>query len=428
MFQAQSVTFCCQECTILARKDLIYRKGKGLSQENSLTYLLMARGSSHIRYFTAFAKATSLNVKVVKVTGHLPKPGYLTFLGGIAQEELESLLTPHFAKKARKYPRLSKTALWWLYKRVTKSIVKYDIARFRAVIKRKNADVIGVWNGQKLPSSAIALAAQLQGKKVVYFENGLLPDTTTCDWSGVNCLNSLPDDPDFYKRFDSDKPLPQHLIPRAPARAKAKGIDVDTLPPRFVFVPFQVETDSQIITNSPWIKSMGQLYQHLQSAMDSINDDELYLVIKEHPSELKRHDELHQLHPRILFANQCDTKALIDKAEAVLTVNSTVGLESLLLNKPVMVMGKACYALQGVCQKISDENALVEGLRDPKFCYGNVAVRRGFLNFLHAYYVIPTTWVNAQEKHFTALTQRLLMTDKFSEYLAAYNASKERSS
>ncbi|WP_414829198.1 hypothetical protein [Alteromonas sp. H39] len=397
-----------------------------MSQENSLTYLLMARGSSHIRYFTAFAKAKLLNVSVVNVNRHLPRPGDLRFLGDVAESDLESLLIPHFAKKERKYPKISKTPLWWLYKQFAKRVVKYDVARFQAIIKQKNADVIGVWNGQKLPSSAIALAARIQGKEVVYFENGLLPDTTTCDWSGVNCLNSLPDDPAFYKQFDSDRPLPKHLIPRAPARAKAKGIDVDTLPSRFVFVPFQVETDSQIITNSPWIKSMGQLYQHLRRAMDSISDDELYLVIKEHPSELKRHDELHQLHPRILFANQCDTKALIDKAEAVLTVNSTVGLESLLLDKPVMVMGKACYALQGVCEKISDENALVEGLRDPKSCYGDVAVRRGFLNFLHEHYVIPTTWKDAQEQHFTALTQRLLKTDNFSDYVAAYNASKSR--
>ncbi len=389
------------------------------------SYLLMARGSSHIRYFRAFAKASALPVEVVKVNREAITPGCVVHLSKVSRSHIASLLSPHVAKKARKYPTLSNTPLWWLYKKCLSFYLKVDVAKYIGIIQRKQPDVVGVWNGQKLPSATIAVAAAILGKDVVHFENGLLPDSTTCDWSGVNCLNSLPRDAGFYLKFAHDMPLPQHLIPRSPLKEKAKGIDVESLPEKFVFVPFQVETDSQIITNSPWIKSMEQFYELLCRVVDKVGDPELRIVIKEHPSEITRHDALHHRHPHILFANQCNTKTLIEKSDAVLTINSTVGLESLLLGKPVMVMGKACYALDGVCTRIDNEEALVAALAQPGASVGEPEIRRGFLNFLYQYYVIPEAWSRAETKHFEALTKRLLKTDQFSKFLAEYHSASD---
>ena len=158
---------------------------------------------------------------------------------------------------------------------------------------------------------------------------------------------------------------------------------------------------------------MGQLYQHLANVIDNTNDANLHIVIKEHPSESVRHDSLHHKHPRILFANQCNTQMLIERSQAVLTINSTVGIESLLLGKPVMVLGSACYGIDGVCAKVSNESELLNTLNNLAWCEGDDEIKRGFLNFMYEHYVIPTAWANIDEKHAQALTKRLLKDDSF---------------
>lgn len=119
----------------------------------------------------------------------------------------------------------------------------------------------------------------------------------------------------FTCQFYSAKSLPSTLVPRAPVTKKHKGVGAEALPEHFIFVPFQVETDSQIISNSPWIKCMGKLYQHLANVIDKTDNPHLHIVIKEHPPELKRHDGLHRLHPRIVFANYCETQQLIERSQ-----------------------------------------------------------------------------------------------------------------
>lgn len=376
-------------------------------------YLLVARGSSHIRYFKKFAELSPLNVDVIKVNAKFFLPSHFSYLALAEKADIEQLLVPHLLKKARKHPRLASSFLWSPFKALSRFLIKLDIAKSAALIDNANADVVGVWNGQKQPSSSIAAAAKALGKEVVAFENGLLPNSTTCDWCGVNCENSLPRNGEFYRQFSSAKSLPTELVPRAPIASKAKGIESSALPEKFIFVPFQVETDSQIISNSPWIKNMGQLYQHLANVIDKTNDADLHIVIKEHPSESVRHDSLHHKHPRILFANQCNTQMLIERSQAVLTINSTVGIESLLLGKPVMVLGSACYGIDGVCAKVSNESELLNTLNNLVWCEGDDEIKRGFLNFMYEHYIIPTAWANIDEEHVQALTKRLMKDDSF---------------
>lgn len=378
-------------------------------------YLLIARGSSHISYFKHFADASQLDVHVIKVNAIPFLPSHIPFLQLANNVSIERLLIPHLAKKARKHPKLSKSFLWNIYKKLSRFFIKCDIAKSAALIDKRNADVVGVWNGQKQPSSSIAEAAKALGKEVVYFENGLLPNSTTCDWKGVNCENSLPRNSEFYRQFNSEKSLPNELVPRSPIATKAKGVESEALPKQYIFVPFQVETDSQIISNSPWIRSMGQFYYHLANVIDKLNDKNIHIVIKEHPSESVRHDSLHHQHERILFANQCNTQLLIEGAEVIVTVNSTVGIESLLLGKRVIALGNACYGIDEVCAQASSEEQLIHILNNLNLYEVNSEVKNGFLNCLYEHYVIPTAWGSVDDKHVEALTRRLLKEDTFSK-------------
>lgn len=386
-------------------------------------YLLIARGGSHIRYFKKFAEATPLITSVIKINKKILSPAHLPYLKIAKRADIAQLSRPHLLKKEKKYPRIANSFLWKFYTVLSRLFIQLDIAKIAALIDKENADVVGVWNGQKLPSSSIATAAKLLGKEVVYFENGLLPNSTTCDWKGVNCQNSLPKEDAFYRSFgNAVSCLPTELVPVAPVAEKANGVALSELPAKYVFVPFQVETDSQIIANSPWIKSMAQLYGHLENIIDNVNDPSLHFVVKEHPSESKRHDYLHNKHNRIVFANNCNTQTLIEQSQAVITINSTVGLESLLLGKSVIALGSACYGIKGVCSQAASEQTLLDAVNNLENCKGEEEVTRGFLNFMYEHYVIPTTWMNLDEQHVNALTQRLLKQDSFSKLLTMHAA------
>ncbi|APD88352.1 hypothetical protein BM523_00245 [Alteromonas mediterranea] len=391
--------------------------------ESRKKYVLIARGSSHIQYFEQFAQHSPLNVSVANIKNTLFPSAYVQYWGLIKRIDIDALVTPHLLKKAQKHKKLHGSIVWPLYEKVSRLLIKVDIAKSAALIEREGADVVGVWNGQKQPSSSIAAAAKALNKDVVFFENGLFPNSTTCDWSGVNCENSLPKVKEFYSKFHDDKALPCKLIPRKPVREKACGITASALPERYIFVPFQVETDSQIISNSPWIRSMAQLYQYLLNVIDQIDDPNLHIVIKEHPSEIIRHDDLHNKHPRILFANQCATQELIERSQAVMTVNSTVGIEALLLDKPVLVLGRACYGIEGVTKLVRNETEMRQVINNIDSIMVDTEAKRGYLNFMYNHYVIPTSWKNIDKLHVDALTNRLLKKDALAYHIAHFDSN-----
>ena len=57
---------------------------------------------------------------------------------------------------------------------------------------------------------------------------------------------------------------------------------------------------------------------------------------------------------RVTFVEDGNVNLLIDKAKAVVLVNSTVGLSALLKLKPVYCLGFAIYALKGLAHSFAD--------------------------------------------------------------------------
>ncbi|WP_251978012.1 capsular polysaccharide export protein, LipB/KpsS family [Salinicola avicenniae] len=111
----------------------------------------------------------------------------------------------------------------------------------------------------------------------------------------------------------------------------------------YLFFPMQVSTDAQIILN-----------YHKESVIDGLKDaiamareKGLKLVIKPHPAEINQAipsilSRLRDEHG-FLIVNE-NTFQLLDKAAEVVTINSTVGLEARLLDKPVTFLGNTFYA------------------------------------------------------------------------------------
>lgn len=223
-------------------------------------------------------------------------------------------------------------------------------------ISRIKPNVLVVFNGAHYKQQAAINIAKFYGIKIIYLELGCLPNTTAADDSGINFLNSLPRDASFYNNYQPTKliDINQQLV----VRESVKPATVtDHLPKRYLFAPFQVHDDTQILIHSPWLKSMPDFYHALEQGLNSLDKD-IGIVIKEHPTDKKSFEELHHRNPRIIFANGNNTADLIKNSEAVITINSTVGIEALLLNKQVVTTGNAFYNIDGLVTHASNQQDL----------------------------------------------------------------------
>ena len=274
---------------------------------------------------------------------------------------------------------------------------------------RVRPDLVMSWNGTVPKVRAAMKLAEARGLAALYFEQGNFPGTTICDPKGVNYEGSMRDFAvpaefnrervekylerfrtrsrakrdrggtfgrildgvvNFFARrspfhpalyFDHDKAvnakrlarrLQQQL--RSTALGEILSREEFEPPERFVFLPLQVQDDTQVIVHSPLVRSMEELVDETVLALPGGVD----LVVKSHPVDRGRRgyrviEEMLE-GPRYHFVHEADVFELARRASCVVTVNSTVGLEALALMKPVVVLGEAVYAGRGITVDVDD--------------------------------------------------------------------------
>lgn len=70
-------------------------------------------------------------------------------------------------------------------------------AKYLALLNNVDPEYVVLWNGNKLPNITVAMAAKALGINQFYYENGLLPGTSSLDPRGINFNASLSRDPSF---------------------------------------------------------------------------------------------------------------------------------------------------------------------------------------------------------------------------------------
>lgn len=284
---------------------------------------------------------------------------------------------------------------------------RFLFSAYRQSLVAEQPDCLITWSGMMWHQRIMATAARTLGIPVIFMENGPLPLTTTVDAKGVNFNNSLPRDLSFYQQPDvTEQPLPEHLIPRAPHKNKRTVSDnSSSLPISYLFVPFQVDADRQVLCFSPWIPNMRVFYSLLEAALDSLPDS-MHIVVKEHPSCPKDFSDLHKKNPRIRFANSHNTQSLIENSVAVVTINSSVGLEAMLLSKPVIVLGDAFYNIKGLVQSAANPEQLKQRFQEARELKPSNESKR-YLSYLYHQYLIKGSWKEASEQHVEAMNRRI---------------------
>lgn len=122
---------------------------------------------------------------------------------------------------------------------------------------------------------------------------------------------------------------------------KIKYDEVDISKEKYIFFPMQVASDSQIILNS----DIG-LFDVLKYSIEKAEKSKLKLVVKLHPAErnidvIYRILKLREKYKFNIVDN--NTFEVIENTQKVITINSTVALEAMILDKPVEILGKSFY-------------------------------------------------------------------------------------
>jgi capsular polysaccharide export protein len=134
------------------------------------------------------------------------------------------------------------------------------------------------------------------------------------------------------------------------------------------------------------------------------------LVFKEHPSSTRNYRDLHALLPPNtgMFANEYSTQTLIENADAIITINSTVGIEALLYGKKVISLGEAFYTLPNLCLTADNSENLEAAISKLVQFEPDEQLRRNFFAWLEEHYLIRGSWRTADEVHCLQVKTRLL--------------------
>ncbi|WP_318456155.1 capsular polysaccharide export protein, LipB/KpsS family [Photobacterium leiognathi] len=254
-------------------------------------------------------------------------------------------------------------------------------------------DVIFIWNGSGIVGSVIRDFCQAFQIKKCFFEISNLPGKIFVDPNGVNAQSSIFFNPNLldeyevvsdeeysawvekYKIEKSNKGVPQAkkarninyygifdilfkkithkpdndsrtIYKRFESKLKSKKIefidsDYDYINNEYIFLPFQVCNDSQIKINSNVNNE-----QALNIAYEYARSRSFDLLIKIHPAEtnvefIKYIKEF--IRDKKIYISTFDSNELILRSNEIFVINSTVGLEAMILDKKVNVLGNAIY-------------------------------------------------------------------------------------
>lgn len=258
-----------------------------------------------------------------------------------------------------------------------------------------NRDAVAVaWNGLNGTRRVYMDGARDAGARTLYFELCPFPGRVTVDPCGVNFHNGLPRDATFYRAWASEngseswRNLRETITARARATPRIESAADRPLTEPFVFVPLQVPGDSQLRLFGGAFRTVETVIEVMAEAARSLPDG-WHLRLKEHPtSPVAFGDMIDRLkHPKLVLDNATDTFAQVAASRAVVTVNSSVGLEAMFFEKPVVALGECFWAIPGIADRCPTPETLSAALADPATLSFDRAARAAFLSFLaDAYY------------------------------------------
>lgn len=250
------------------------------------------------------------------------------------------------------------------------------------------------WNGLNGTRRVFMDAAKDAGAKTLFFELGPFPGRITVDPAGVNYANALPRNATPYKAWldqsDVDpegwRALGAKIKQRTPDQPPAPSDGLPPLTKPFVFAPLQVPGDSQLRLFGGNFRTVDVFVRALMDAARSLPNG-WHLRLKEHPSTPAFVAEiLRDTDAPIYLDNTTDTFAQVAASRGVITINSSVGLEAMFFDKPVVACGDCFWAIHGMADQAPDQAALNNMMARAASWRFDAGTRNAVMSFLDQVY------------------------------------------
>ena len=249
------------------------------------------------------------------------------------------------------------------------------------------------WNGLNGTRHVFMQAAKDAGTKRLFFELAPLPDRITVDPQGVNFANSLPRTIAPYHAWAAAhgpvdwSATTRTIKQRAATNTPPSNANCPALSEKFIFVPLQTPGDSQL-------RLFGGAFQTVDAFVETLIDASRnlpkgwHIRLKDHPTANSTvAGLLAQSHDAPIYLdNDTDTFAQVKASQAVMTVNSSVGLEAMFHEKPVVACGQCFWAIDGVATSAQTPEAIATLFKSPADIGYDAAARGAFLGFITQVY------------------------------------------
>lgn len=263
-------------------------------------------------------------------------------------------------------------------------------------LSQESAEWIGVWNGKKFRQAILVNVAKAMGKSVLFFETGPIPSYSMIDSQGVNAHSSVPKSIAFYENYRLTHPQAERILPSTTTTIQQ------------VFIPFQVVEDSNIYMHSPWLANMFQLFEQVKQLAHLYPN--IHFLLKTHPAcQLNYAPLVNQCLPNMYFISGQSTSDLVQTVDAVITINSTVGIEALMQNKPVIVLGEALYNFFPLTLQGNHQQALQQAFAQLHAGWRpSSSLITAFIHYLQEEYAVKGDAMKSpSSEHFVSVKQKL---------------------
>ncbi|KQT34470.1 hypothetical protein [Methylophilus sp. Leaf414] len=324
-------------------------------------------------------------------------------------------------------------------------------------IQKNQINLIVVWNGQDHVARALTEIAKKHHIRTVYMENGYFSNTLQADTQGVNMsasnrtfafskineLSQLPAaqvpseliaptlvqvnqlsslnnvfnflkrilDFKFYAKFPELRGSSWFMKRKLDKARLAIPLDTILLPNNYAFLPLQVHDDTQILINSPHFKDPKQFIRHCYQQIREALGAEYPIIVKEHPEDFLRYDydDIRAEFPDIIWLRKFDIEKLLDNATFVAVINSSVGLQAIAREKPVIVYGDSIYSRDQICSFITDLSQSKNVILDASKPISEERRQniKTYLKYINSHFFFKGSWKNFSPESISECAYRI---------------------
>ncbi|MCX2779823.1 capsular polysaccharide export protein, LipB/KpsS family [Microbulbifer thermotolerans] len=290
-------------------------------------------------------------------------------------------------------------------KNTLNKIQEYKCSHYQYILKLFKPDEIIIWNGlMDYQKGFIRLAKKYNPQqKFKFLEAGWLPQKGHYyqDPKGVNAASSIAE----YTPRKLSRKETQDVEKWKQNYRKQHG-DHNICNKGYYFIPLQIESDTNITLFSP--------FQTMRSFLEWVlknSDSRIPLIVRPHPLDRNGQEHLSKLSARIKIDTSTPLQKLIAESKAVIGINSTVLLESLVYEKPTIALGRGIFQSSKAVY-LQDIN-----LPLPQVIDSNLTPKESQNAFLYLLWIRQLKLPSTQ---FIKLPRNYMIPEKYTQYPKIY--------